>query len=157
MGAFDAPLTLLDRLSYIRWLYPKYNIVSCKDKHCESALQILMWLYRKHSDCKLKIHAGYGTKGVVENNGGNAESFVRLMETYNNQTFHDSKELRMKWLDWEINKQERGEISGTFVRNLALKLDPYKNEDVDKFKIYLHSRINHHEAWNILRFLKMTK
>lgn len=158
-GKKEQPLKINDRISYLKWIYPKISIIPCTKRYCESPLQALSWMYYEHksSDLHLELFCGIGNKGIQKgwNEGASLEELNRLFLKYNGQPFPRKKKIRMNWMSVTFRKVERGQFSGSLMRKTAKLLDYNNEEHVQAFMNGLHSRINFNEAWRILRLLNM--
>ena len=154
MGAKEAPISLFDRLIYLKWLYPKFQVIPCSHGHFESIPQALYKLYSMYPEYDLFIHCGTGNAGITKKSkqGGSADEFKRIITNNNGTKWKNTEDFRMNWKSVTYIENERGNISGSFVRNLAKELDHMEEEHVELFRQFLHSRISFHELSNILRF-----
>lgn len=157
-GKNEETLKLPDRVSYIKWLYPKIDVIPCTRKYCETPLQALSWLYHQmnRNDIHLDIHCGNGNNGIIgiSNEGASYSSINSLIKRYNGKNFINSNEMRMNWKSIIYWINERGVCSASSVRKKAKELNFNNEEDVNEFMNYLHSRINFHESWRIMKLLK---
>jgi hypothetical protein len=156
-GRYEKPLTLMDRVTYLKWLYPSRFVVPCTHKHCESPLQALYWVYRRHPDYRLQIVCGMGDKGVICSDDGMSLESAKKFMGYNKTKFENSDEFRMNFEEVEIIANERGETSGSHIRKVAMIHNPEHEDEVELFGEMLHSRINIFEAQRILRLLRTYK
>ena len=120
----------------------------------------LVFLYQKYkvqsSNLVLNIYCGKGNNGIYSSSkkGASDIEIERILKTYNKTKFNDGS-TRMWWNEYNIHTIERGNYSGTFVRQLAKTLDFCNDRDVYKFKQYLHSKINFEYAATILKKLNI--
>ena len=65
MGGKEAPLSLFDRLIYIRWLYPDIDIIPTTTKHFENIPLALIKLREMFPTSEeLVVHCGAGETGL---------------------------------------------------------------------------------------------
>lgn len=170
----ENPFTSQEKVNFLKKLYPKNadSFIAAKKemntnhphiKGIKNPLHAMNWIYHKHKDGNDNIHlkmlAGSGKKGISKKAGGSDEVYGLLLKKYNNTNFpkksEDDKEIkRMNFSTFKIIKNQRGNVSGSVMKNLALNSDPTNNKQVKEFKKMLHSKTPEKTAQKIIRIIQ---
>lgn len=160
------PLTIDEKLSYLRQLYPSHrdSFVPGNTDYTKTPPQAMAHIWHTNKDKADKIHltvvAGDGDKGVIgKDAGGSAGAYQDMIDRLNKtkypvRTTSDGRtvggDYRMDYASTNVVRNPRGDVSGSVMRQAAREGDINNPDAVKVFMSLLHSGISMSQARKLM-------